>query len=111
MLRPGYTRLSLPYYLSDAAVEYVLGAVDFIAEWGALFMAEYRVDLRTGEWRHKSRMGKPLGKGRVWMSRLDPGAGWAEALGERPELEVDEEQVRRCAGSEEIKRSSLEQRP
>ena len=64
VLRPGYTRLSTPYYMSDATVDYVHRAVKFICEYGALFLLEYRIDLRTGEWRHKSRVGKPLGKER-----------------------------------------------
>ena len=42
VMRPGYTRLSLPYYLSDACVSYVLMAVEFVAVWGPLFMSEYR---------------------------------------------------------------------
>lgn len=58
VLRPGYTRLSTPYYMSDETVEYVLEAVKFVCDYGALFLLEYRIDLRTGEWRHKSRVGK-----------------------------------------------------
>ncbi|GMI13398.1 hypothetical protein TrVE_jg3024 [Triparma verrucosa] len=71
VLRPGYTRLSTPYYMSDATVDYVHRAVKFICEYGALFLLEYRIDLRTGEWRHKSRVGKPLGKERVWLNNFE----------------------------------------
>ncbi|GMH76596.1 hypothetical protein TL16_g07135 [Triparma laevis f. inornata] len=71
VLRPGYTRLSTPYYMSDETVEYVLEAVKFVCDYGALFLLEYRIDLRTGEWRHKSRVGKPLGKERVWLNNFE----------------------------------------
>ena len=34
LLRPGFSRLSLPYYMSEAEVSYALAAVTFVASQG-----------------------------------------------------------------------------
>jgi tRNA(Ile)-lysidine synthase TilS/MesJ len=69
LLRPGFTRLSLPYKgLHDEEVEYVLKALQFVAKNGWVFVSQYRCNHRTGEWRHFSRQGRPLGSERKWLS-------------------------------------------
>ncbi len=42
VIRPGYTRLSLPYFTSDEKIEYILKAIEFIADFGVLFLSQYR---------------------------------------------------------------------
>lgn len=42
VLRPGFTRLSFPYFTPDEKVEYILKAIEFIAEYGVLFLQYYR---------------------------------------------------------------------
>jgi len=73
LLRPGYTRLSLPFKgLRDEEAEYVLRALMWVAANGWALLPQYRCDHRTGEWRHWSRRGKPLGKReRRWLSHFD----------------------------------------
>jgi selenocysteine lyase/cysteine desulfurase len=50
--KPGWVRISLPYYSSEADVEYVLRAVEFVADHGRAFVPAYRLDWRDGVWRH-----------------------------------------------------------
>lgn len=73
LLRPGYSRLSLPFKgITSAEVEYVLKAIEWIAKNGWMMMCQYRCNHRTGEWRHFSRQGKPLGRTeRKWLSHYD----------------------------------------
>jgi hypothetical protein len=73
LLRPGYTRLSLPFKgLREEEVEYVVQALIWVAKHGWAFLPQYGCDHRTGEWRHWSRRGKPLGKSeRRWLSHYD----------------------------------------
>jgi hypothetical protein len=73
-LRPGVTRFSLPAIgTTQEQQEYVLKAIEWIARSGWKFMHVYRCNQRTGEWRHKSRPGAPLGKKeRRWLSHYDP---------------------------------------
>jgi selenocysteine lyase/cysteine desulfurase len=50
VLRPGYTRLSLPFKgITDEEVEYVLKALEWIAMNGWALMCQYRCNHRTGE--------------------------------------------------------------
>lgn len=73
LLRPGYTRLSLPFKgLQSQEVEYVMKALVWIAKNGWALMCHYRCNHRTGEWRHAARQGKPLGRTeRKWLSHYD----------------------------------------
>ncbi len=47
VLRPGYTRLSLPYWLSAKEVDYILAAVEFVASSGACFLPQYRYNYKV----------------------------------------------------------------
>ena len=55
VMRPGFVRLSLPYFASNAEVEYALAAVHAVADHGWRLLPLYRLDAKTGEWRHKAR--------------------------------------------------------
>lgn len=55
VMRPGFVRLSLPYFVSNAEVEYALAAVHAIADHGWRMLPLYRLDAKKGEWRHKAR--------------------------------------------------------
>ena len=54
-MKPGWVRVSLPYYASEGDVEFILSAVEFVAEHGLDFLPLYRVNWRTGVWRHIER--------------------------------------------------------
>jgi len=73
LLRPGFTRLSLPFKgLTANDVNYVLDALTWVAKHGWKMMCVYRCNHRTGEWRHFSRQGRPLGRTeRRWLSHYD----------------------------------------
>lgn len=67
--RPGYTRLCLPFKgLRSVEVDYVLKALCWISEHCWALMCQYRFSHKTGEWRHASRQGRPLGSDRRWLS-------------------------------------------
>ena len=56
LLRPGFTRLSLPFKgMHHDEVEYVIKSLEWVAKNGWVFMSQYRCNHRTGEWRHFSR--------------------------------------------------------
>jgi hypothetical protein len=54
-IKPGWVRVSLPYYGSDAEIEFVLSAIEFVAERGDLFLPLYRLCWREGLWQHIER--------------------------------------------------------
>jgi selenocysteine lyase/cysteine desulfurase len=53
-IKPGWCRISLHYVMDDAEVDYILDAVEFVAEQGHRFLPLYDFDLHTGAWCHKA---------------------------------------------------------
>ena len=51
-IKPGWVRLTLPYYASEADVEFLLSAVEFVAERGEDFLPLYRFGWRDAVWSH-----------------------------------------------------------
>ena len=70
LMRPGATRLSLPIMGTTPEQEdYVIEAIRWVATHGWKLLHVYRCNHRSGEWRHKSRPGSPLGThDRRWLS-------------------------------------------
>jgi selenocysteine lyase/cysteine desulfurase len=50
-VKPGWVRVSVPYYASEADVEYLLAAVEAVADQGEAFVPSYRFSWRDGGWR------------------------------------------------------------
>jgi selenocysteine lyase/cysteine desulfurase len=93
VMRPGFTRLSLPYFASAAETAYALAAVHAVADHGWRLLTLYRLDAKTGEWRHKSRARsfperKWLAHMRAWGDEpallSDKGAGAFVENGRKP---------------------------
>ncbi len=51
-MKPGWVRLSLPYYAAPAALDFVLFMVELVADHGEAFVPVYRLGWRDGVWRH-----------------------------------------------------------
>merc|ERR1711865_1189628 len=66
-LRPGYTRLSLTYFMHENTVNYILNAIQMISKYGWRLMHLYRFNAKTGEWKHNSQMTKF--SERIWSTR------------------------------------------
>ncbi|WP_395297570.1 aminotransferase class V-fold PLP-dependent enzyme [Kitasatospora hibisci] len=72
-IKPGWTRVSFPYFTTDEALEYVLAAVELVASDGHRLLPDYAFDPRTGLWRHRARPAGEPGvrladfRGRRWQ--------------------------------------------
>lgn len=53
-VKPGWTRINLNYFISEATAGYIAAAVELIAADGYRLLPAYRFDPRTGLWRHVS---------------------------------------------------------
>jgi selenocysteine lyase/cysteine desulfurase len=51
--KPGWVRVSLPWYAAPEDAEFTLRAVEFVASRGEAFVPLYRLDWRDGVWRHR----------------------------------------------------------
>jgi selenocysteine lyase/cysteine desulfurase len=52
-IKPGWCRISLHYVMDDVEVNYIVDAVEFVAEQGHRFLPLYDFDLHSGAWTHK----------------------------------------------------------
>ncbi|GLH13232.1 Cytoplasmic tRNA 2-thiolation protein 1 [Gryllus bimaculatus] len=52
MLRPGFARISLPFFMGDAEVAFVLEALKMVATEAWKLLPQYILNPETGEWRH-----------------------------------------------------------
>src|SRR5262249_34868394 len=67
------TRLSFPYYTSEAAFDYVLAAVHLIADEGWKLLPHYRFDPDSGLWRHRAvRAGVEAGLAELLGANVPP---------------------------------------
>jgi selenocysteine lyase/cysteine desulfurase len=52
-IKPGWVRLSFNYFISDLTADYLIEAVELIAQYGYRLLPEYRFDPHSGVWRHQ----------------------------------------------------------
>jgi selenocysteine lyase/cysteine desulfurase len=56
-MKPGWCRVGLHWVMDDAEADYVIGAVQFVAQHGHRFLRLYNFDLCSGTWSHKDDTG------------------------------------------------------
>ncbi|KAK7358829.1 hypothetical protein VNO77_00769 [Canavalia gladiata] len=61
-VKPGWTRVSFPYYMSEEDFDYILNAIEFVAVYGQRFFPLYNFNLRNGSWRMKTEKFEALTK-------------------------------------------------
>ncbi|XP_060817235.1 uncharacterized protein LOC132907833 [Bombus pascuorum] len=66
-LRPGFAKLSFPYFMSEAEVAFVLEALKMVATEGWKLLPQYVLNSDTGEWRHHTNS---VFKERKWLSSI-----------------------------------------
>ncbi|BHF60096.1 hypothetical protein SprV_0100305700 [Sparganum proliferum] len=67
VLRPGFTRFSIPYFMSDEEADFVFEAVRFVATYGWAFLPLYTYEATTGEWHHRTY---DAGEDRQWLGHI-----------------------------------------
>ncbi|MCP4500216.1 MAG: aminotransferase class V-fold PLP-dependent enzyme [Deltaproteobacteria bacterium] len=53
-IKPGWSRINFNYFISETTFQFILDAVDFVAEYGWRFLPLYSFDYTTGLWHHKN---------------------------------------------------------
>ncbi len=92
LVKPGWTRLGFNYFNSDAEIELIIEAVDWIAREGWKLLPEYDFDTASGAWWHRSRAAEvqrlddvPLLEGAA-SAELPPAAPMAGVVAEADRL-------------------------
>ncbi|KAL2342923.1 hypothetical protein Fmac_004208 [Flemingia macrophylla] len=63
-VKPGWTRVSFPYYMCEEDFEYILKAIELLAVYGQRFFPLYSFNLLNGSWRLKTEKIEALTKER-----------------------------------------------
>lgn len=75
VLRPGFVRLNFNYFLTELEVQYVLDAIEFIANEGWKLLPKYAFRTDTNEWHHQNAKKLP---GRKWLGDISYMSGKME---------------------------------
>ncbi|CAL8095207.1 unnamed protein product [Calicophoron daubneyi] len=67
IIRPGFTRLSFPFFMPEKEMDFVLDAVRFVAAHGWAFVPLYQYNPATGEWKHRQH---DPSRDRKWLSNV-----------------------------------------
>jgi selenocysteine lyase/cysteine desulfurase len=54
-IKPGWTRLSFNYFISEAVFDYLVESVDLVATHGWRMLGQYDFDVASGLWQHQQR--------------------------------------------------------
>ncbi len=54
-IKPGWVRVNFNYFIAEEELDYILSAVELVADHGARLLPDYRFDPLTGLWRHRAQ--------------------------------------------------------
>jgi len=104
-IKPGWVRLSLPYYASEEDLDFILSAVEFVADHGLDFVPVYRLGWLDGVWRHIDRPVPecaPIKLSLDELTRASEGSGPGDAAPELSDSEIRAERARYFAEARRI---------
>lgn len=58
-IKPGWVRVNFNYFVSEGVFEFILEAVEFIAEHGWKLLPHYDFEAESGEWTHRAGRPRP----------------------------------------------------
>uniref|UniRef100_A0A8D9FGV6 tRNA 2-thiocytidine biosynthesis protein TtcA n=1 Tax=Cacopsylla melanoneura TaxID=428564 RepID=A0A8D9FGV6_9HEMI len=67
MLRPGFTRISLPYFMSESEIVFIMEAIKMTATEAWKLLPQYVVNPETAEWRHSTNT---IFRDRKWLGNI-----------------------------------------
>jgi selenocysteine lyase/cysteine desulfurase len=85
-IKPGWSRLNLNYFITDTVADYLIAAVELVAEYGARLLPEYRFSPRTGRWTHTGHVAP-----QVRLADLRLGADGSVTMPPRPTVFAGED--------------------
>ncbi|KAJ0041533.1 hypothetical protein Pint_27257 [Pistacia integerrima] len=71
-VKPGWTRISFPYYMLNEEFEFILAALEFLAIYGQRFLSLYHFNIRTGSWCFKKSLKNFISRGANQNINLKP---------------------------------------
>jgi selenocysteine lyase/cysteine desulfurase len=59
-IKPGWVRMNFNYFITDETVDYLIDAVNFVADNGAALLSNYRFEVSSGLWVHRLPREAPM---------------------------------------------------
>ncbi|KAL3858435.1 hypothetical protein ACJMK2_013026 [Sinanodonta woodiana] len=53
VMKPGFTRINLPFFYDDETCNFIINAVNTVTTYGWRLLPQYTFDCHSGSWRHK----------------------------------------------------------
>ena len=75
VLRMGFTRVNINYFLKEEVVDYILDAIEFVANYGWMFLPHYQFEAETGIWVNREEKEIQV---RSWLGQIDYSNGHME---------------------------------
>jgi selenocysteine lyase/cysteine desulfurase len=60
LVKPGWVRFNLNYFIEDSEANFILDAIDFVAEYGLAILPYYAYDQKTDLWRFQNKSITPV---------------------------------------------------
>ena len=60
LVKPGWVRFNLNYFISDQEADFILQAIEFVANHGLAFLPYYAYDTRGDVWRFQNHQPQPM---------------------------------------------------
>ena len=76
MLRPGWVRINLNYFIDEPTADYLASAIELVAEHGWRLLPYYRFDAQQGVWRYQGQQTElpvDLADAQSWLLGEDDG--------------------------------------
>jgi selenocysteine lyase/cysteine desulfurase len=54
-IKPGWARVNFNYFVSNAVGDFIVDAVDLVANYGHRLLTDYAFDPRSGQWHHRTK--------------------------------------------------------
>lgn len=72
LMRIGFARVNFAYFIEDAEIDYAVDAIEFVANYGWMFLPHYKFDSDTGIWKNRDEHEQKL---RHWIGEIDYSSG------------------------------------
>lgn len=72
LMRMGFTRFNLPYFASMEEIDYIIDCIEFVANFGWMFLPNYKFDVDLGIWVSRDEKEQQT---RMWLGEIDYSTG------------------------------------
>jgi hypothetical protein len=78
VLRVGFARFNINYFLEEREIDYILSAIEFAANYAWMFLPHYQFEGDTGIWINREEKESRV---RAWLGQIDYSEGYMNYSG------------------------------